>query len=238
LGLTYGQRFSDHFQGGITIKFLRSFAGKIGGEDISANSWAVDLGVNWINLFPSSTFQLPSRNELIGKDWRKQIDNRGINIGVALLNAGPDIAYINESQADPIPQRLGIGVAYQLLASPVIGLGGLFDFEKELVHRDEGDTDPFYQAWVTGWQGKTFKEAIYHFGAELQLVSVISFRYGYRYAPFQGVFDNETGISTIGLGLDLKYISLHYGQWIDKDQLSVLRKNTYVIGLSMGNIEF
>lgn len=239
LGLVYGRRFGENLFGGVTLKYLRSFLGSFRDEDITANSWAFDLGINRVNLFPSLTFK-PSGT--VNSEFIKKIQKpnrfQGLNIGAALLNAGPRIAYIDERQADPIPQRLRVGIAYQAVSSEIFGLQALFDFEKELVHKDEGKmkADPFYKAWFTGWEGKTFKEAIYHFGIEVQLISIVNFRYGYRYEPLQEYFDK--GVSTLGFSVDTKYASLHYGKWIDKDNISALIRGSYVIGVSVGNIKF
>lgn len=234
LGLVYGRGFGEDFTGGITLQFLRSTL-----SGTAENSWAFDLGINRVNLFPSLTF-IPSGE--LNSEFIKRIQKsgcfQGLNIGAALLNAGPHIAYLDESQADPIPQRLRVGIAYQAISSEIFGIEALFDFEKELVHwnEDERKADPFYKAWITGWQGKTFKEAIYHFGIEVQLISVLNFRYGYRYEPFQDYF--EKGVSTLGFSVDTKYVSLHYGRWINKDNISALYSGSYVIGLSVGNIPF
>lgn len=238
LGMVYGRRLGENLLGGVTLKYLRSSIASFAGKDITANSWAFDLGINRVNLFPSLTVR-PSGE--VGGEFIKAIGkpdtSRGLNIGAALLNAGPHIAYIDESQADPIPQRLRIGIACQVVSSDIIGLQALFDLEKELVHAEPGKkADAYYKAWFTGWQGKTFKEAIYHFGIEVQLISILKFRYGYRYEPFQ--VDFEKGISTIGFSVETQYATFHYGKWIDKDNISPLYGGSYVVGVSVGSIPF
>ena len=40
-----------------------------------------------------------------------------LNLGVAVTNLGPDISYIDVSQADPLPRNLAVGFAWKLLES-------------------------------------------------------------------------------------------------------------------------
>jgi hypothetical protein len=225
----YGRKLGDNWSAGLGFQFLRSDLGVA-----DANGWAFDLGVNRVNLFPSLTFQVVGEVGPALQTFQTPDKTAGLNIGLALLNAGPHIAYIDPDQADPIPQRLRLGILYQVISSPLISLQGLFDFEKELVYWNGEEYDPFYKAWFTGWKGQPFKEAIYHFGGELKVVSIFSLRYGYRYEPFQDFFDK--GISTIGFGIDLKYLSLHYGEWIDTENMSFIEQDSYVIGLRIGDI--
>ncbi len=239
IGLVLGRRVSKNLVTGITIKYLRSSIAFVENRTLSANSWAIDLGINRTNLFPSLTVTPVNETGLAFiKSIREPVTSQGVNIGIALLNAGPNITYIDGNQANPIPQRLRIGLAYQAVSSDIFGLQALFDFEKELVHWNEENSqaDSYYKAWFTGWKGNTFKEAIYHFGIEMQLISILKLRYGYRYEPFQQFL--EKGVSTLGFSVETQYASLHYGKWIDKDNISALNRGSYVLGISISPLQF
>ncbi|SVE36704.1 uncharacterized protein METZ01_LOCUS489558, partial [marine metagenome] len=90
----FGSSISDNLAAGIGLKFIRSNladqgAGIERGKGVGS-SFAVDLGVLW-----KATPQL--------------------NLGAALRNMGPKITFIDASQADPLPQHIVLGVAYDLL---------------------------------------------------------------------------------------------------------------------------
>ncbi len=83
-GLTYGQALTDRFSAGVTWKFIaESYA------DVSATSWAVDIGTMYRTQF---------------YDWR---------IGMAITNFGPDITFI-QSPA-PLPMAFHLGIAGEVI---------------------------------------------------------------------------------------------------------------------------
>ncbi|MFQ5584842.1 MAG: hypothetical protein ACE5GL_10440, partial [Calditrichia bacterium] len=229
LGITYGIKFSRKIEGGFVFNYLRS--------DLVAfisNSWAFDVGVRWQNLLTSSTITIPSKEMESLSTFKPMETPSGIGIGIALLNAGPHIAYLDPSQADPIPQRLRIGFSHHTFSSPIFGMTLLFDFEKELVHREGPYADSFVKAWFTSWKNQPFRNATYHFGFNLNLVYIFSLRFGYQYQPFEDFFN--TGIFTIGFGLDLKYLSIQFGTWLERDNISALYKDSNLWGIRVGNI--
>ncbi|MDP6983975.1 MAG: PorV/PorQ family protein, partial [Candidatus Latescibacteria bacterium] len=94
LSAAYGADIGDNLSAGICLKFIRSNladqgAGIERGKGVG-NSFAADLGLLW-KITPT------------------------LNIGAALRNLGPKIAYIDASQADPLPQHIVLGMAYEVL---------------------------------------------------------------------------------------------------------------------------
>lgn len=227
----YGRQFNQQWAGALLFKLLHSDLGVA-----TANSWAVDVGFTRLGLFPGFTFRIPSANFYPFTLFQNGEPAGGISIGLALLNAGPHIAYIDENQADPIPQRLRLGIAYQVIASPIITLLGKFDFEKELVRYNGAQADAFYKAWFTAWKDQPFRKAIYHVGVELQLFTVFSLRYGYRHAPFR--MEQDKNIQTLGFGINLRYVSLQFGKWLNADNQSALYRDSYVLGIRVGGVIF
>lgn len=231
IGLTYGRKITPKFSGGITFKYLRSDL-----LGAAANGWAFDLGLNLQNLLPGVTLRFPGTKIPGLERFKPPEEKTGIQLGASLLNAGPQMYYLAPKQKDPIPQLLRLGFAYNAVSSPLVHFKLLFDFEKELVRREEVIADEFYKAWFTAWKGKPFTEATYHFGVDLSLVYLFSARFGFQYQPFAEWYNNTT--LTFGLGINLKYFSIQYGRWLDRENVGHLYKDSYIIGVRVGNIQF
>ncbi len=87
-GLTYAQPLTDRFSAGITWKFINSAY-----ADVSASSWAVDIGTIYKTEF---------------KNFR---------IGMAMKNFGPDMKFLTNSA--PLPMVFHLGVAGEVIETPV-----------------------------------------------------------------------------------------------------------------------
>lgn len=231
IGIIYGRKLSSSLTGGLTFKYLRS--------DMVwavANGWAIDVGVKWSNLLPNTTLNFPGEGIRKLNFFKPETETKGLNIGCALLNAGPHVHYLSPDQKDPIPQRIRLGIAYHVITSSPLQVQTLFDFEKELVYRPGIYADEFYKAWFTAWKGKTLKEATYHFGVDIRLAYIFNFRWGYQYQPFEDYFNSN--VTTIGFGINLKYVSFQYGTWLDRNNLAPLYMDSVVFSVSAGNIVF
>jgi hypothetical protein len=119
-----------------------------------------------------------------------------INIGVNVQNLGPDITFINQDNADPMPRLLKAGIGVQVLDTP--DLRGLvaYDYNKSLVYTDEAP--------------------IHNFGAEVTFRDFISARAGYIHDKQGDIMD-----PTFGLGFVLKLQSLGTDGGIVVDWASV-----------------
>jgi hypothetical protein len=102
-----------------------------------------------------------------------------INIGINVQNLGPDIAYIDPDQSDPIPRNLKAGLGVQFLPNPwldVPGWVGLvsYDFNKSLVYSDE--------------------KPVHNAGAEISFNNFIAGRVGYIYDKAGDIRDPSFGV--------------------------------------------
>ena len=144
---------------GIGLKFIRSNladqgAGIERGKGVG-NSFAADLGYLW-HVNPTLTF------------------------GAALRNLGPKIAYIDASQADPLPQHIVVGLAYEALDSEFNDILFSLDIYKPLI-ADGTFLSNLVKAWADESLGDEFKEIDIHLGAE------------YRYGPGGRFFRHARG---------------------------------------------
>ncbi len=71
--------------------------GQCGGEESTATTNAIDAGVQYRPL------------------WHPALE-----LGLAVVNAGPGLQVVNAAQADPLPGRIHIGAAYDVLAPTTV----------------------------------------------------------------------------------------------------------------------
>jgi hypothetical protein len=197
-GLCYGTNFGDNIGIGISPKFIYSKLADVpvGNEQRRgiANSFAVDFGYKHTNIL-------------------KKLD-----LGICLQNMGPDIVYIDQNQADPIPFNLKAGVAWRAVDNPIHNLKVLFDVNRELIRRrddeqtikEEGEPkppDPFWKAAVTTFLDDPWKEEVaefvYSLGAEYWYSHFIAFRLGTMY-------DKAGSRGEITFGLGINYGNIHF----------------------------
>jgi hypothetical protein len=137
--------------------------------DGTGHSVAVDAGVLW---------KLPRHK---------------LNLGAALTNLGPDIAFIDQEQSDPLPFNLRIGAAWTPISSEINNFMITFDLEQSLV-------------WLIDSATKSRRSEIYHAGAEYRYINLLAGRIGYIYDD-----DGDFSAPTYGLGFIYKgKVSLDY----------------------------
>jgi hypothetical protein len=149
LSLSYGTRFTPDLAVGISGKFIYSHLADAGqgaeegkGE---GTSFAVDLGM---------LYRVPFM--------------RRLSIGAALTNIGPNIAYIDADQADPLPRNLAVGLAYRLLDGVYNRMTLIYEANKELVGLSDDMTTEL-------------TEVVSSIGAEYWYGTFIALRAGYFY---------------------------------------------------------
>lgn len=143
-----------------------------------------------------------------------RIPNAPINLAVVLQNLGPDIALVDEEQADPLPRQLRIGAAWQVVNKNAHSLIFAFDADKLLLG-DEGGAPPdstFEPTWFDE------NEVLLNGGIEYSYNKLISLRTGY-------IFDDPGEIKdfTFGLGVAYKALSFDYAsipQFEELDRVS------------------
>ena len=188
LSAAYGSHISDNMSAGIGLKFIRSNladqgAGIERGKGVG-NSFAADLGLLW-KLSPTLTF------------------------GAALRNLGPKIAYIDASQADPLPQHIVVGMAYQVLDTEFNDLLLSADVYKPLI-ADGSFASNLVKAWADESLGNEFKEIDLHLGGEYRYSlsnkenqSFLALRGGYSFDH-----DGELKLWTTGIGLKYNLVQV------------------------------
>lgn len=92
---SYGAHLAGGLGAGISYKFYQfriGCRGTCGGEEVTATTHAVDVGVRWHSQrFPA------------------------LQLGAAVSNIGFPLQVINAQQADPLPVRIRVGGAYEVL---------------------------------------------------------------------------------------------------------------------------
>lgn len=163
LGLSYGTIIAKDLGVGFQLKYIQSnltptaIGNQNAGVGISA---AFDLGLLW----------KPSNISL----W----DGNSYSLGFNIINVGPKMTYINES--DPLPTTVRAGVAVNLVEDEFNDLKIACDVSKLLVKRDSLGSDPLPKSFVTGWENAG---AELSFGAEYWYSNIVAFRAGYFTEP-------------------------------------------------------
>jgi ligand-binding sensor domain-containing protein len=164
-GFSYGTRLNSSLSAGLSAKVIYSHladqgAGFEKGKG-SGSSFALDAGILY--------------NTFIKR----------LTLGTALTNLGPNIAYIDLNQSDPLPRNLAVGLAYRILDTPFNRLTATVEVNKELVGLD----DPL---------STEIKEAIENMGIEYWYGTYVSLRAGY-------IHDQVGAIKTATFGAGLQY---------------------------------
>ena len=162
---SYGTRLNPGLSAGLSAKIIYSHLADVGaglekGKG-SGSSFALDAG-------------------LLSKTFIKRL-----TLGTALTNLGPNIAYIDLNQSDPLPRNLAVGLAYRILDTPFNRMTATFEVNKELVGLD----DPL---------STEIKEAIENMGIEYWYGTYVSLRAGY-------IYDQVGDIKTATFGAGLQY---------------------------------
>ena len=127
LGVVSGAaRVFDRLDAGVNFKVVRfqlSCRGQCPDAGTTATTYAVDLG---LQLLPAPGFPL--------------------RFGAMVAHVGPKLQVFNREQADPLPARIRLGVAYDFLEDVVErpGLSGLVTVEVEDRLRDVGASPSLY----------------------------------------------------------------------------------------------
>lgn len=191
----YGLSLKEDFSFGINVKYAHSaLAPGIGkGSEGIGQTFAVDAGILKRNLF------VPR-----------------LDLGFTMMNMGPSVFYIEESEADPIPFTLRLGLAYTILSTPVHNLLVALDLDREIVYNPPYSKPyPFWKAligarenvdgkkeWVSALADESMRteleEIIVHLGIE--------YWYAYFLALRTGIMVDEAGSRReVSLGIGLRY---------------------------------
>jgi hypothetical protein len=189
-----GTSISDNFGLGANLKYvyldLAPALSSTSGQAGKGSTFAVDLGALY------------------------RVPNAPVNLAVVLQNLGPDIALVDEEQADPLPRTLRFGAAWQVVNKNSHSLIMAFDADKLLLG-DEG-TAPADSLFEPTWFDEN--EVLLNGGIEYSYNKLISLRTGY-------IFDDPGEIKdfTFGLGVAYKALSFDYAsipQFEELDRVS------------------
>ena len=158
----------------------------------------MDFGFLWQGILGDEIF-IPIRDSfsILNDDFRDLAFNRiqpGFSIGVALKNIGPKIAYIDASQADPLPTHIVIGFGHTL-DTDIVGIQTALEFYKPLI-ADGGAVSNVFKAWADESFSNELSEIDIHLGTEVSPFGLFALRLGYSYDS-----DGELKTGTFGLGL-------------------------------------
>ncbi len=150
-----------------------------------ATSISFDIGAMW----RPEHLELPFLGD-VGGDF---------SAGVNISNIGPKIYYIDQAQADPIPQNFRLGLAARLYQDEYNSITYTLDFTKLLVDKGDafrGELDTtqaapkrkdFYKALFTAWGDQSFGEEI------RDIVTSMGFEYWYG-VPSEFMFALRAGM--------------------------------------------
>ena len=154
LTVGYAAKLSNDWGLGLNFRLIHSRlsdkgAGSEQGEGV-ATSVSFDVAAMW----RPEHLDIP----LIG-----DFGNR-LSIGMNLSNIGPEIYYIDQAQADPIPTNFRLGFAMRLMEDDYNSLTYTLDFSKLLVDRADSNSteekDKFYKAIFTAWADQPLSEEL------------------------------------------------------------------------------
>ncbi|HKK20525.1 MAG TPA: PorV/PorQ family protein, partial [candidate division Zixibacteria bacterium] len=163
---SYGGSLTNKLKGGISAKLLYSKlaeqgAGQEKGKGTSTG-FALDFGLMY--------------------HWTPRL-----TLGMAVTNLGPDMAYIDAAQSDPLPRNLALGFAYKLLQNDYSHFLVTAEMNKSLVGINDGIKEEL-------------KQVVFNAGAEFMYANLIAVRGGY-------IYDQEGQIKTVTLGIGLAPLS-------------------------------
>lgn len=177
---------------GMNLKFIQSrlaCRGDCLDGGVTANTWAVDLGGQW-----SGVAGLP------------------LTLGAAVVHAGPKLQIVNEAQADPLPTRIRLAAAYDVIRHWVDSpdLHARLAVELDDRWRDPGNPALYLGTEIAaGGNPGISLRAGYAFGAELQ-VDGAGVGIGVQYDRFDLGIGKSIANTDLGTGTDPVDITFAY----------------------------
>ncbi len=194
--LSYGRQINNHLALGVNVSILRIYLAKqnivIAGEEGSGNTFTPLFGCGLLvqNLFPAATFVADRHGEDRSPSEKNARHNRrGISLGLALQNAGPQITMVQEDAKDKPPTVLVLGMDYRLVSSSSLNFLLASDFEKQLFESSTLD--------------------YIHLGSEVTALKHFSLRLGY----FLDSYAAKTSFFTWGGGIRFRFLSLNFARY-------------------------
>jgi hypothetical protein len=187
LSIGYAYRFSKHAAIGGNFKLIQSnlidrnitIDGKE--YDGKTTGYAFDIGLLFENIFAESCYYDRTLDKIYSK-WFIHRPPPGLNLGFSISNMGPKISYIDEDQADPLPQNLRLAASWNYYDTETLCLITSVDVQKLLIKKHpDGDSDSFIEAWFSSWDEDGVNDMTLSIGQQIAIMSVFSLRMGFFY---------------------------------------------------------
>jgi len=167
--LSYGTRIAENLSGGLSLRYINSHLAEVGAGSEKGKGTGYSLAVDAGVLYDLS---------------------RSLTLAANVSNLGPDIAYIDADQADPLPRKLALGFNYKLVDSPFNKVLILGEADKLLVDMNDNFTTEI-------------EEVIPHLGIEYWYSNYVGLRTGY-------VYDDKGVQKYVTLGASLQYANYRF----------------------------
>lgn len=159
VGGTYAMKLSPDLGVGGNLKFIYSQLSNKNStaqtENGVGSTVAIDFGVMKKNFFV-----------------------KDLTFGASLANIGPEIAYADEDQADPLPTNMRIGVSYPVYKSEYNNVLVAYEINRQIVRGRKNGADPLYKAVFTTWVDNGWHRLGHNFGAEYSYTDFLALRSG------------------------------------------------------------
>jgi hypothetical protein len=219
--LSYGTPLTDNLSGGISAKIIYSHLSEIGTAKEKGKGTSTGLALDFGLLY--------------------KIDPR-LTLGLAVTNLGPDVSYIDVSQADPLPRNLAVGLAWNMIQSSYNEVLFTVEANKSLAAREKTILEDLRDVianpqtelkgfianpFSLGNLSKEFKGVIINGGIEYKYGSFFALRAGY-------IHDEEGSVKTPTLGVGLAYDKFRFDFAYIPSSDEVPLANTMRFSLSVG----
>ena len=243
LALAVAAKLGQHARLGSSFKLIRVNFGPqqlpLNRQEISASAFAVDLGFLYDGFLPSLHV---SRQILQQRwPWQKWAPSQlppGFSLGVALANVGSKLEFIDAAQADPLPQNLRVGLAWNLIDTDLIGLIATGEFRKILIKTNRnGSADGALKALFSSWGDQSlrdeFSEALYTGGVEASFLQLAAIRFG-RY--WDG--DERYGFNTFGYSIGPPALRFSFAKFSPYKSSFIDDWHVYTVSVGMKQLPF
>jgi hypothetical protein len=194
--VSYAYRVRNNVAVGLSASVLRLgiLSDNLFGQDIkrTPTSWMADAGFIGERLFPQATFRVENGIDTSGNilmSLGSHRTNEGFSVGMALLNLGTAITFIDPAQSASPPTMVLSGVSYAPVVTPLVDCLVAIELEKQ-TH------EPTMLNYV-------------HLGGELTFLNLVSLRTGYC----ADTFGPRTSYGTFGFGFTARFFSFNVARY-------------------------
>ena len=194
---------------GATIKYIRckwDYSIEYSPDLPVASGLAFDVGICFQNLFPSLTYY---SNKTYYHNFRENFRDRnskGVNIGLSIVNLGPELKYQVDYSIGPLPRTFRMGLGYQAVDMEQLGLRFTIDATKLIVDTDDGLKNELQEIDLAG-------------GVEATFYYLFSLRMG----RYHDETDQEK-FWTFGYSLGPEWLRFNYARVLDNDDYRTNRR--------------